>query len=217
MDRVIRREWLDEAPPQESARSLANLVRINRLLGGHEVLRRRLRPLFGSGERFDLLDVGAASGDAARVVRQVFPDARVTSADYRLHHLRRAPGPRLVANAFSLPFRDCVFDVVHCSLFLHHFDNESVVALLRDFGRIASRYVLVNDLERHPIPYYFLPATRWLFRWDPITLHDGPISVQAAFRADELRELAVSAGLTAVDVRVHRPAFRVSMVAQPLR
>jgi hypothetical protein len=54
--------------------------------------------------------------------------------------------------------------------------------------------------------------TRWLFGWDRITLHDGPISVAAAFRPEELRRLAESAGGCVISVKRHRPAFRIAML-----
>jgi 2-polyprenyl-3-methyl-5-hydroxy-6-metoxy-1,4-benzoquinol methylase len=216
--RVIRHELLDEQTPGRAAASLRDLVRINRLLGGHKVLRNALQRVFkASEEEFTMLDVGAASGDMGRVVRARYPHARVTSLDYRAHHLLAADPPRVVAEVFRLPFPPASFDIIHCSLFLHHFENKIVTSILASFGQLARRHVIVTDLERNPLAYYFLPATRWLFRWDPITLHDGPISVAAAFRADELRELAVAAGLRDVEVRTHRPAFRLSLIASPPR
>ena len=51
------------------------------------------------------------------------------------------------------------------------------------------------------------------FGWASVTLHDGPISVEAAFRRDELERLARAAGISDAKVRAHRPAFRVSLVA----
>lgn len=214
--RLIRAERLDDAPPAEAARSLRDLERINRLTGGHEVLRRSLGRLFTPADAFTMLDVGAATGDMARAATARYPHARVTSLDYRLHHVAAAPPPRLVADAFRLPFSARAFDVVHCSLFLHHFADEQVVALLRCFGETARRYVVLNDLERHPLAWWFLPATRAIFRWHEITLHDGPISVAAAFKAPELAALAAAAGLRGIRVRTHRPAFRLSLIANPV-
>lgn len=212
--RVIQPEILDDVPSEQARASLRDLVRINRLLGGHEVLRKRLRELVRTEERFTFLDVGAASGDMGGAVRKLFPHSELTFLDYRPDHLRQAVGTRVVADAFHLPFRSRSFDFVHCSLFLHHFQDEGVVELLRSFGHLARRAVVLSDLERHPVAYAALPLTRWLFGWDPITLYDGPISVQAAFHADELAALAQKAGLPAVDVRVHRPAFRLSLVSR---
>jgi 2-polyprenyl-3-methyl-5-hydroxy-6-metoxy-1,4-benzoquinol methylase len=215
--RVIRHELLDEQTPDRAAASLRDLVRINRLLGGHEALRNALGRVVRPSEEFTMLDVGAASGDMGRAVRERYPHARITALDYRVHHLAAADSPRVAADAFRLPFRPASFDIVHCSLFLHHFENESIIALLSSFGQLCRRYVVLTDLERNVLAYYFLPATRWLFRWDPITLHDGPISVAAAFRAEELRGLALAAGLRNVEIRKHRPAFRLSLIASPPR
>lgn len=212
--RFVQPEILDDQAPERAAPSLRDIVRINRLTGGHKILRDTFRRLVGSGERFTVLDIGAASGDAAAEILALHPNASVVSLDYRHHHLSVAPAPRLVADAFRLPISPRSVDFVYCGLFLHHFSNEAVINLLRSFALVARRSVIVNDLERHVLPYWFLPATRWVFGWDPITLHDGPISVQAGFTGPELRTLAQRAGLSDIEVRVHRPAFRVSLVAR---
>jgi ubiquinone/menaquinone biosynthesis C-methylase UbiE len=212
--RIIEHEILDEQPPEAGERSLRDLVRINRFLGGHEALRKALKDVAPKGS-FTVLDVGAASGDAGNVIRQAYPQARVTALDYKPHHLLQAGAPRIAADAFQMPFKDKSFDYVHCSLFLHHFSDGQVTDLLRSFRRLARTAVLINDLERHFLAYHFLPATAWLFRWDPITLHDGPISVQAGFRSEELRALAEKAGLRDIRVRTHRPAFRITIAAHP--
>ena len=87
------------------------------------------------------------------------------------------------------------FDYVFSSLFLHHFTDEQVVELLAGFGRVARKQVLVIDLWRHPVPYYFISRTRWLFGWHPVTVNDGAISVEAAFRPQELIESGSARGV----------------------
>ncbi|MGH9665228.1 MAG: methyltransferase domain-containing protein [Bryobacteraceae bacterium] len=213
--RIIKPELLDTLPPDAARASLADLVRLNRDFGGHAVLRRMLGALVSTEDSFSLLDVGAASGDMGATVRQLCPRATVASLDYLASHLAAAAEPRVAGDAFCLPFRPRSFDYVLCSLFLHHFTNEQVVALLASFGAAARRAVLAIDLERNPIPYFFLPATAWLYRWDKITLHDGPISVEAAFRPHELQALAARAGLLEPHVQTHRPSFRISLVGRP--
>jgi hypothetical protein len=211
--RIIRHEILDEQTPEAAEKSLRDLVRINRYLGGHEASRKALRSVAPDGP-FTLLDVGAASGDTGEAIRTAFPGARVTSLDYKPHHLRRALQPKLAADAFRLPVRPRSFDFVHCSLFLHHFEDRAIIDLLRGFREAARVAVIVNDLERHAVAYHFLPATAWLFGWDPITVHDGPISVQAAFTANELRDLASKAGLRHVTMQAHHPAFRITLTGR---
>ena len=215
-ERVIRPEILDNLPLDEARRSLADLVRLNRNWGGYSTLRWLLsQAVPNHRETFSLLDVGAASGDMGACIRHRYPRATVISLDYRASHLDACASPRVVADAFGLPFRDASVDFVFCSLFLHHFTDAQVVNLLRGFGAVARRAVLAIDLERHAVARAFLPWTQWLFRWDPVTLHDGPISVEAAFRRAELETLARAAGLRDVQARVFRPAFRIAMIGRP--
>jgi SAM-dependent methyltransferase len=148
------------------------------------------------------------------VILRAFPNAFVTCADYNAVNLSAAPSPKLLADAFRLPFPEESFDFVLSSLFLHHFNDSEVVELLRGMYNIARRAILICDLERHILPYLFLPATRPLFRWQRITLHDGPISVRAAFRKPELAELARKAGVQEIVTRTRRPAFRVTLVGR---
>ena len=211
--RVLLPEILDSAPDAEAQRNLRELTFINCWFGGHRVLRGSLRRLYRRDDAFTMLDVGAATGDVARTAQQAFPQARITCLDWQHRNLRFAPQPRVVADAFALPFPDRAFDVVHCALFLHHFTDDQVVHLLASMARCARRAVVVQDLERHPLAYYFLPATAWLLRWSAIVLHDGPISVEAAFHPQELEQLARSAGLAQGHVQRHRPWFRLSLVA----
>jgi ubiquinone/menaquinone biosynthesis C-methylase UbiE len=211
--RRVGHELMDEADPHESAPALRDIARINSGFGGHAIVRKLLKRAVSRDQTFTLLDVGAASGDTARVVMQEFPQARVTSLDYKPFHLREAPEPRVSADAFALPFLPRSFDFVFCSLFLHHFDNESVVQLLSNFATVARTAVLVSDLERHPLAYWFMPATRWLFRWHWLSVHDGKLSVRAAFTKQELATLAERAGMKLLSVERHRPAFRISLHA----
>ncbi len=209
---MLARELLDSAGPEAARRNLEDIARINRWFGGHAVLRRLVGSVARPGEAFSLLDVGAASGDTAWALQSAFPNARITSLDCKPLHLASAPPPKVAADAFGLPFRSRSFDFVLCSLFLHHFDDASIVALLASFAAAARRAVLVSDLERSPVAYHFLPATRKLFGWHPLTVHDGPVSVEAGFTAAELESLAGAAGLRP-RVRRHRPWFRLSLAA----
>lgn len=202
--RVIEPELLDHASDADVQANLADLRRINRWFGGESALRYALKGY----ERASILDVGAASGEVARLL----PNALVVSLDWQIRNLREAPKPVVVANAFQLPFAGGTFDVAACALFLHHFENPQIVELLREFARVAPRIAVV-DLERHVLAERFLPLTRPLFGWKNVTLHDGPVSVRAAFKPAELAELATQAGLANVVVRRHIPWFRISLVA----
>jgi SAM-dependent methyltransferase len=86
------------------------------------------------------------------------------------------------------------FDLVICSLALHHFSDEDAVRLLRRCRELSRRYVLVSDLRRGllgAIGVYLL--TVFVYR-DRMTRADGRASVRRAFSFGELRGLALRAG-----------------------
>jgi len=212
-DRVVVPELLDYASPEVARDNLRDLVRINRYLGGHSILHRIMADFVRPKDRFSMLDVGAASGDMGAALQRRYPRATVTSLDRKCVHLEKAAHPKLAGDAFLLPFAERSFDFVFSSLFLHHFSDEQVVELFRNFRTVARRAVLAIDLERGPLAYYFIPATKWLFGWHDISLYDGPVSVRAAFKKDELLSLALRSGLKHARVNVNRPWARLSLVA----
>lgn len=204
---------MDTDPALWAKEGLPDLASLNRWFGAYRILDRLLQNLVKPGESFSVLEVGAASGDMGASIRRKHPNATVVSLDRELVYLREAPPPRVLAEAFHLPFGPRSFDFVFCSLFLHHFADHEAVRLLSEFNATARRALIVLDLERHPLAYYFLPATRWLFRWTPVTVHDGQASVASGFLPHELAALARSAGLNRASVRRHRPWFRISLVS----
>jgi len=214
--RVLQPEVLDTLPAEEARPSLADLVRINRRWGGHSSLHKLIDETISPNEEFTVLDVGAASGDMGGRFRRLRPGARVISLDYLESHMRSCPGARVAGDAFSLPFPPRSFDYVFCSQFLHHFSDADVARLLTGFGQVARKRVLAIDLLRNPLPYHFISSTKRLFGWHPVTVHDGKLSVQAAFRPRELMVLAKQAGLANPQVRWFVPAFRIALWAGAL-
>lgn len=87
------------------------------------------------------------------------------------------------------------FDVVMCSLFLHHLSDDDAVTLLRRMGEAAGQVVVVSDLQRTTLGAVFAWAGCRLLSRSRVFHVDGLRSVRAAFTADEARALAQSAGL----------------------
>ncbi len=210
--RTLQPELLEHAGPEYADRNLRELARINRWFGGHRALLRMMRDLVHPQEHFSVLDVGAGSGDMGRCLTRHFRNVKVVSLDHRPFHLRNAPSPRVVADALQLPFAQHAFDFVLCSSVLHHFPDCGVVDMISTLRQFARRALLLLDLERHPFAYHFLPLTRRILGWGPLTVHDGPVSVAAAFRLEELVSLTRAAGSKVAIGRRHRPWLRVSVV-----
>jgi ubiquinone/menaquinone biosynthesis C-methylase UbiE len=171
-----------------------------------------------------LLDVGTGSADipmaAAALCKERGLEPFVAAVDLSERNLRVARERLGVssdihfvrADSLKLPFAARSFDFVTASLFLHHFRDEDVVKLLADFGRIARRAVIVNDLVRNLVPYYFTRIAGPFLAWSFLTRNDGPVSVLRGFTADEMDDLARRAGLERRKVKRLFP-YRLSLVA----
>ena len=82
------------------------------------------------------------------------------------------------------------YDVLTCSLFLHHLNEADAIRLLRSMADAARRMVLVDDLIRSRVGYAIAWAGCRILSRSPIVRHDGPVSVSSAFTPEEVRELA---------------------------
>jgi ubiquinone/menaquinone biosynthesis C-methylase UbiE len=115
-------------------------------------------------------------------------------------------------DALQLPFVDAQFDYVVCSLFTHHFVDESVVEIFREMSRVARRKVFVIDLHRHPVAYLLYTTVCKLFLHERLLREDGALSILRSFKKDELFELGRRAGLGDLSVSRHFP-FRLVLSA----
>jgi ubiquinone/menaquinone biosynthesis C-methylase UbiE len=155
-----------------------------------------------------MIDLGTRRGRRLRVTA-VDRDPSAASAAARFAAGR--PEVRVVrADAEDLPFEDRSFDLVTASMFLHHFDHDGVVALLRRFRRLARRAVVVNDLRRHRLPWAFIATVARVTRRDPMFRHDAPLSVLRGFTDDELLAAAREAGVASPSLQRRWP-FRLVM------
>lgn len=215
------RERMDapDVDPRHLEDSLRHIAGVNRWLGGTRSLLRHL-PLVLPPGRDRVLDVGTGSGDLPRAAAAWGRDRgrrlRITAVDLHpatLEAARRAttagagtPSIRLArADGLHLPFPDGAFDLALLSMTLHHVEGDAQVRLLRELARVAAGgRILVGELQR-AVPNWLgarlLAATLW--RRNPVTRHDGPLSVRRAFTPAELLDLARRAHLGAPTVHRH--------------
>ena len=108
-------------------------------------------------------------------------------------------------NALEQPFPRAKYDIVMCSLFLHHLTQEHAVRLLERMKSATNRLVLIDDLRRTRFGYLLAwLGCRALTRCRVVHL-DGPMSVEGAFTTEEVRLIAESAGLSGAIIRPHWP------------
>ena len=223
--RSLEREIIDDMAlaPREMERVCRDLGVINTWLGGHRTSLRALRRILPPGRGpVRVLDVGAGGGDTARAlidggrrlgrrVDVVSVDLSGTAVTFARDRLAGRPGASFVqADVLALPFEPRSFDVAHCSLFLHHFGDGPAATLLQAMYAVSRHGIVVNDLHRHPLAYAGIRALTRLFPASEIVRHDGPLSVQRAFRRADFDALGRATGLS-LEVR-WRWAFRYEVL-----
>lgn len=92
------------------------------------------------------------------------------------------------------------FDIITCSLFLHHLDEAEAIDLLRRMGGAARHLVLVNDLARSRSGLALAWLGVRLLTTCDVVHADGPQSVRAAWTPEEALALAKRAGLNGATV-----------------
>jgi hypothetical protein len=228
-ERIYEEELLDAGigSDDDVAGNLKDLRLINRRLGGSRPIVKALVRLLSTDppKRISILDVGTGSADIpGRVI--AWCDSRgiacdtvaldVSERNLRLTRRRLGLHPSislLRADARLLPLRPRSFDFVIASQFLHHFEEADVADLLASFALLARRAVVINDLARNLVPYYFIRTAGRLFTRSYLTRNDGPVSVLRGFTPNEFIELARRAGLSRFTVSNVFP-YRLLLVAE---
>ncbi len=213
--------------PDALGSSLGEVRQVNRWLGGTQVALGflRSRPELVRRSHASILDVATGTADIPLAMlrwgerRCIHLDVTATDVSHEVlahakAHVGAQDGITLeTADATSLPYSADSFDYVTCNLALHHFPPHVAVQVLREMYRVARRAILVNDLVRSRPAYWgarlmFLLTTR-----NPLTSHDGPLSVLRSYTVEELRQLGEEAGLERFTVRP-RPVYRLELVAE---
>lgn len=225
--RVDGEEWLDQGvgSPAAVAQSLVDLNRINRWLGGTRSLAYHLYPRIRRclAGPVTVLDLGAGGCAIPMAIVQWARGEgiplRMIALDMHHRHLRWAqmrvrewPEILLIqGDAFTPPFLEVSVDVVISSLFLHHFAATDLATLLPAWLRMARRSLVMTDLVRHPVPYYFMKAASSVFARSVLTRHDAAVSIRRAYTPQELHGIARVAGFPEAQICTHFP-YRMTLV-----
>jgi len=201
--------------PGRHRAALGGLARLNWLSGAARPYRAALREVAGAvaPRPVRLLDVAAGGGDVpvalARWARRAGIGLEITVCDANPHAVRlareraarrgvRLDGFVLDVTSDDIPGR---YDVVTCSLFLHHLPHPAAAAALRRLARATDRALVICDLARTRTGFLLALAASRLVTRSPVVHTDALLSVRAAFTPREALQLAREAGLDGAAIR----------------
>lgn len=194
-----------DAPPGELERALESLRGLNRWFGSYRLVMRFMRRWIRRGQQLRIADLATGSADIPRLVvdhaRRVGAQVEVDAVDFQpttIEAARRlsATYPEINCHcADVLKFGSAgAYDLVLCSLALHHFSDSDAVRVLRRCRELSRRLVLVSDLRRGWLASLGVRLLTLLIFRDAITSSDARVSAERAFTLEELRQLAARAG-----------------------
>jgi ubiquinone/menaquinone biosynthesis C-methylase UbiE len=213
-------ELLDETghDPVELAQNLRDIRRVNRLLGGTSTVLRHLPRLLDqvpATQMASILDLATGSADIplaiadwaakhGRAVEIVASDSSDEILDVARPNVAGRSNVSLAKyDARAVPLPDQQFDIVLCSLSLHHFDPDDAVAVLREMVRLARIGFILNDLRRGRFGFVAAWAAARLTTTNRLTRNDAPLSVRRAYTPAELSDLLRRAGITDAAISKH--------------
>ena len=189
----------------ELEKDLRNIRQLNRFFGSHRLVLHFLRRWIKPGDHVRIVDLATGSGDIPRLIidyaQKIGAKVEIDALDRQSATLEIAR--KLSGNYPEISYIDAnilewqpadPYDIVLCSLALHHFSDEDAVRFLRRCRELSQKFVLVSDLRRGlfaTIGVYLLTAL--IFR-EPMTRCDGRVSAARAFSFMELDDLAGRAG-----------------------
>ena len=200
---------MDQPQPvsAELESDLENIRELNRWFGSYALismfLSRRIKP----GARLRIVDLATGSGDIPRLIAEY---GRKVGAELQIDALDRQSATLEIARKLSARYPEIAFvegnlldwnatepyDLVLCTLALHHFSDDDAVRVLQRCRDLSRKFVLVSDLCRGwfgTIGVYLLTAIMFS---EPMTKHDARLSIARAFSFSEMNQLARRAGWT---------------------
>ena len=214
------------------AHALKSLSRINWISRTSAMIWRPIRKLAleaNPSRTLRILDVACGGGDVAiglaRRAGRAGIKVQVDGCDINPVAVEHARGNALRAGVSQVGFfvHDALmtalpdgYDVVTCSLFLHHLDDLDAERMLRSMGAAAGQMVVASDLLRNRLAYLMAVVACRVLTRSPIVHVDGPLSVAAAFTVDEARALAERAGLSGATFTRYFPERFLFVWRRPL-
>ncbi|MGC1481753.1 MAG: methyltransferase domain-containing protein [Chthoniobacterales bacterium] len=203
---------MDVPQPDSPAlrRDLTNLATLNRLFGSYSLILRHIQPWLHAApldRPIRLLDFATASGDIPRLLVDA---ARSRGINLQIDAIDQQASTIAIARELSADYPEITYhegdiltfgtgetwDIVHCSLAIHHFSEPDAITVLRQVRELSSRHALAADLRRSPLGTFGVDLLTAVWMREPMTRNDARASVRRAFTFEEMAALARSAGWT---------------------
>ncbi|KAF2082433.1 methyltransferase domain-containing protein [Flavobacterium sharifuzzamanii] len=190
---------------EEVIGALDQIASINQLLGGNKLTLHGIKELFKKtdiSKTITIADIGCGNGDMLRMLAKygeknnlsfklIGIDANAFTIDYAKRLSKDFPNIEyLCIDIFSEEFHQLKYDIVLCTLTLHHFTINQIADVMNTLNKNASIGIVVNDLHRSKLAYRLFELIGVVFNLNNMSRNDGLISILKGFKKNELESLS---------------------------
>jgi 2-polyprenyl-3-methyl-5-hydroxy-6-metoxy-1,4-benzoquinol methylase len=181
--------------------ALDKIAKINQLLGGNRLTLcgvLKLIRTISKNEIVTILDVGCGNGDMLRKLAEYgyknnynFQLIGIDANNFTINHAKKLSENYSnisfsCHDIFEESFRKLKYDIVLCTLTLHHFKDNQIINLLNIFYSNSKIGIVINDLHRNAFAYRLFQVICFVFNMNKMSRDDGLISILRGFKKKEL-------------------------------
>lgn len=185
----------------ELQEALDKIAQINQLLGGNKLTLQGLEVLLKNldkNKEYTLVDIGCGNGDMLRYIADFalkknynFQLIGIDANDFTVEYAKKLSVSYLnikylCEDIFDKAFEAMQYDIVLCTLTLHHFKEDEILNLMQTFYKNSKIGIVINDLHRSIIAYRLFQVICSVFNLNRMSREDGLISILRGFKKKEL-------------------------------
>jgi 2-polyprenyl-3-methyl-5-hydroxy-6-metoxy-1,4-benzoquinol methylase len=208
--------------------ALDKIAQINHLLGGNKLTLQSVKILLKNhdkSKRITIADVGCGNGDMLREIADfglknnydfnlVGFDANIFTIEYARELSKEYKNINFVCqDIFTESFNEIKYDIVLCTLTLHHFKNNEIKDILKIFHANSSIGTVINDLHRSKAAYYLFQIVGVVFGLNEMSKQDGSTSILRGFKRQDLVDFCKLLNLKKYSIH-WRWAFRYQWIIE---
>ncbi|MDR3647263.1 MAG: methyltransferase domain-containing protein [Candidatus Babeliales bacterium] len=189
---------------------LYQLGRIGKYLGANNAILKTFPHNINS-----ILDVGCGGGYFAMQLALKFKNAQVTGIDLNSDAITHAIKQNahlnnikfLLSKTPELNEPEKSYDIVTATLVCHHLSDEEIIDFLKRAKVVARKNIIINDLQRSRVSYFFASIIMPLFFNNRLVKNDSLLSIKKAFTYSDWIFYLKAAGISPSNysIRWHWP------------
>lgn len=190
--------------------ALDKIAKINQLLGGNQLTLQGVISLLKDIDKevlVTIVDVGCGNGDMLRHIAEFgkkhnykFNLIGIDANAFTINHAENLSKnysniSYKCIDIFTKQFDEVKYDIILCTLTLHHFKNNEILSLVHQFYRNSTIGIVINDLQRSIISYRLFQVLCLVFNLNKMSREDGLVSILRGFKKQELHDFSKQIGL----------------------